>query len=179
MRPAVTQVLLGCLGLVFAVLVPFAPAKAQVLAQAPQSPPSAFGEPAQRQVPPPAFAAPKGAAAPQTAPVQAAPLKGQGALSGLQAWIIQTQQKLLRPLAAAIKRLKSGNAWGAGLWLAGLSFVYGVVHAAGPGHGKAIIIGTGNAAVTLDLVLVQSARLCQLTVRPMRAAVNASHVVFA
>ena len=139
MRRAVTQILLGCLGLVLAVLVPFAPAKAQVLAQAPKSPPSAFGAPAQRQAPPPAFAAPKGAAATQTAPVQAAPLKGQGALSGLQAWIIQTQQKLLRPLAAAIKRLKSGNAWGAGLWLAGLSFVYGVVHAAGPGHGKAII----------------------------------------
>lgn len=49
------------------------------------------------------------------------------------------QQKLLRPLAAEIKKLKSGNAWGAGLWLAGLSFVYGIVHAAGPGHGKAII----------------------------------------
>ncbi|WP_158008273.1 nickel/cobalt transporter [Methyloceanibacter methanicus] len=126
-----TQALLGCLGLVFAVLAPFASAQAQ----APQSPPSAFGGPAQRQAPPPAFAAPT----PQAAPVQAAPLKGQGAFSGFQTWIIQMQQKLLRPLAAEIKKLKSGNAWGAGLWLAGLSFVYGIVHAAGPGHGKAII----------------------------------------
>ncbi len=44
-----------------------------------------------------------------------------------------------RELAGAVKRLKEGNTLGALLFLAGLSFVYGIVHAAGPGHGKAII----------------------------------------
>ncbi|MGH6866939.1 MAG: hypothetical protein ACREDO_12415 [Methyloceanibacter sp.] len=44
-----------------------------------------------------------------------------------------------RQLAGAVKGLKSGNALAAGLLLAGLSFVYGVVHAVGPGHGKAMI----------------------------------------
>ena len=44
-----------------------------------------------------------------------------------------------RELAGAVKRLKSGNALSALFFLAGLSFVYGIVHAAGPGHGKAII----------------------------------------
>ncbi|WP_159079953.1 nickel/cobalt transporter [Methyloceanibacter sp. wino2] len=118
-------------------IMPFGQAQAQ--AQAPQSPPSAFGAPAKPQAPPSAFGAPNSAPGPQAAPVQSAPLTAQGTFGRLQTWIIQTQQKLLRPLAATIKKLKEGNAWRAGLWLAGLSFVYGIVHAAGPGHGKAII----------------------------------------
>jgi ABC-type nickel/cobalt efflux system permease component RcnA len=44
-----------------------------------------------------------------------------------------------RELATSVKRLKSGNALAATLTLAGLSFIYGVVHAIGPGHGKTII----------------------------------------
>jgi ABC-type nickel/cobalt efflux system permease component RcnA len=55
------------------------------------------------------------------------------------AWVTDTQQRMQRELAASIKRLKSGNAVAAALALAGLSFLYGVVHAVGPGHGKAII----------------------------------------
>jgi ABC-type nickel/cobalt efflux system permease component RcnA len=55
------------------------------------------------------------------------------------AWVTDTQQKMQRQLAESVKRLKSGNAVAAALALAGLSFLYGVVHAVGPGHGKAII----------------------------------------
>ena len=102
-------------------------------AMAQESPPTAFGAPSERQAAPPAFNAPE-AAAPQAAPLQA-----KGLLGGLLSWIAQTQQKLQRELAGAVKRLKDGNALAAGLFLAGLSFVYGIVHAAGPGHGKAII----------------------------------------
>ena len=54
-------------------------------------------------------------------------------------WVAETQQRMQRELAANVKRLKSGNALAAALALAGLSFLYGVVHAVGPGHGKAII----------------------------------------
>jgi nickel/cobalt transporter (NicO) family protein len=92
------------------------------------SPPSAFGPPSQSQVAPPAFTAP-----------QAAPLNAKGPLGDVLTWVAQTQQNMQRMLAAAVKRLKQGNALGAGLFLAGLSFAYGIVHAAGPGHGKAII----------------------------------------
>jgi nickel/cobalt transporter (NicO) family protein len=92
------------------------------------SPPSAFGTPTARQDAPPAFTAP-----------QAAPLRANGPFGGLLSWVAQTQQKMQRQLAAAVKHLKEGNALGAGLFLAGLSFAYGIVHAAGPGHGKAII----------------------------------------
>src|SRR5262245_2628395 len=42
-------------------------------------------------------------------------------------------------LAANIKRMKSGNPMGGALALAALSFVYGILHAVGPGHGKTII----------------------------------------
>ncbi|HML93591.1 nickel/cobalt transporter [Methyloceanibacter sp.] len=108
-------------------------------AQAPQSPPSAFGSATQRQAPPPAFAGPKNSAQARDVPDRAAPLQAQGRFGAVLTWIAQTQQKMQRQLAGTIKGLKSGNAWGAGLWLAGLSFVYGIVHAAGPGHGKAII----------------------------------------
>lgn len=98
------------------------------LAVAQSAPPSAFGAPSERQASPPAFTVP-----------QAAPLNAKGTLGDVLTWVAQTQQKMQRMLAAAVKRLKEGNALGAGLLLAGLSFAYGVVHAAGPGHGKAII----------------------------------------
>ena len=136
MRRTIAQAVLGCLGVLLAAAMPLMQAQAQ---EAPAAPPSAFGAPAQRQAPPPAFAPPTSVPAPQAAPVDAAPLRAQGTFAKLQTWIIQTQQRLLRPLAATIKKLKEGNAWRAGLWLAGLSFIYGIVHAAGPGHGKAII----------------------------------------
>jgi ABC-type nickel/cobalt efflux system permease component RcnA len=57
----------------------------------------------------------------------------------LLSWVADTQQSMQRELATSVKRLKSGDAVGAALALAGLSFLYGVVHAVGPGHGKAII----------------------------------------
>ncbi|MGH6736095.1 MAG: nickel/cobalt transporter [Methyloceanibacter sp.] len=98
------------------------------LGAAETKPPAAFGTPTQTQAAPPSFTAP-----------QAAPLGAKGPLGSVLSWVTQTQQNMQRQLAAAVKGLKSGNAVGAALLLAGLSFVYGVVHAVGPGHGKAII----------------------------------------
>jgi ABC-type nickel/cobalt efflux system permease component RcnA len=73
------------------------------------------------------------------APPQAAPLRAHGPFGALLSWVADTQQGMQRELATSVKRLKSGNAIGAALALAGLSFLYGIVHAVGPGHGKAII----------------------------------------
>jgi hypothetical protein len=73
------------------------------------------------------------------APQAAAPLQARGPFGKLLSWVADTQQSMQRELATSVKRLKSGNAIGAALALAGLSFLYGVVHAVGPGHGKAII----------------------------------------
>ena len=80
------------------------------------NPPSAFGGPADR-------------ATPQQAPFG----------SGVLEWIAAKQQSMQRELAATVKRLKEENVLAAALALVGLSFVYGVLHAVGPGHGKAII----------------------------------------
>ena len=56
---------------------------------------------------------------------------------GLLPWVAGLQKSFYRDLTAALKDLKaSGQAF---WWLAGLSFAYGVVHAAGPGHGKVVI----------------------------------------
>jgi ABC-type nickel/cobalt efflux system permease component RcnA len=98
-------------------------------ATAETKPPSAFGAPGPAE----------NAAPPAFVPPQAAPLTAKGPFGRLMSWVTDTQQKMQRELAGSVRRLKSGNAVAAALALAGLSFLYGVVHAVGPGHGKAII----------------------------------------
>ena len=63
--------------------------------------------------------------------------EGGAATHGLAAWILDVQSQFARAMNAAVKAFHA-DAW-AGLSLVGLAFVYGVFHAAGPGHGKAII----------------------------------------
>ena len=72
----------------------------------------------------------------------AAPSTGQqspGAFSGIFGWVLRTQQSLQRDLATGVKSLKGDHAVTGAVMLAALSFIYGVVHAVGPGHGKTII----------------------------------------
>jgi len=60
-----------------------------------------------------------------------------GYFSGLMMWINAHQQEFYRSLTGALKAMRED---GSRLWLlVGLSFAYGVFHAAGPGHGKAVI----------------------------------------
>ena len=54
-------------------------------------------------------------------------------------WVVDTQQTMQRELTGGVKSLKTGNALAGAMTLAALSFIYGVVHAVGPGHGKTII----------------------------------------
>ena len=62
-----------------------------------------------------------------------------GAFSGIFGWVLRTQQSLQRDLATGVKSLKGDHAVAGVVMLATLSFIYGVVHAVGPGHGKTII----------------------------------------
>jgi nickel/cobalt transporter (NicO) family protein len=57
--------------------------------------------------------------------------------TGIAGWLLAQQAYFYRALAAMIRAAKAdGTApWG----LIGVSFVYGIFHAAGPGHGKAVI----------------------------------------
>ena len=60
-----------------------------------------------------------------------------GLFAGFFLWIQQNQQAFYKAMTATLTQMKSESE---GLWyLVGLSFAYGVFHAAGPGHGKAVI----------------------------------------
>ncbi len=67
-----------------------------------------------------------------------------GGFSGLLAWAEATQRQAQNALAAAVRALRGGEP-GALAALLGVSFSYGVLHAVGPGHGKALIGAYGVA----------------------------------
>ena len=54
-------------------------------------------------------------------------------------WLLYQQQRANREMAKAMRQIKSGSVIDATLLLALIGFTYGVLHAAGPGHGKAVI----------------------------------------
>jgi ABC-type nickel/cobalt efflux system permease component RcnA len=54
-------------------------------------------------------------------------------------WIMGKQQQFYQSMSLAIRDIGRGNPVAASLTLIGLSFGYGVFHAAGPGHGKAVV----------------------------------------
>ncbi len=60
-----------------------------------------------------------------------------GTFGGLFAWINAQQQGFYRSMTGALREMRE-NPWAAST-LVSLSFAYGVFHAAGPGHGKAVI----------------------------------------
>jgi nickel/cobalt transporter (NicO) family protein len=62
---------------------------------------------------------------------------GGGGEGGVTGWLMAEQSSLTHLMAAKVHALhgQSSAAWG----LVGLGLAYGVVHAAGPGHGKAVL----------------------------------------
>lgn len=81
-----------------------------------------------------AFGPPPGAATPKGTPFG---LGSGAAPTGITGFILAKQAEFYRALVLAVRASKQdGNAT---VFLAGLSFAYGVFHAAGPGHGKAVI----------------------------------------
>jgi nickel/cobalt transporter (NicO) family protein len=112
--------------LLVALLLLAVSAQSRIRAQA-QAPVSAFGS-----------KAPTVGTSP-FAPPTAAPIHAPGPLGALFSWVVDTQQTMQRQLADGVKSLKTENAFAGALTLAALSFVYGVIHAVGPGHGKTII----------------------------------------
>jgi nickel/cobalt transporter (NicO) family protein len=60
-----------------------------------------------------------------------------GPLGGLFAWVAVYQAQFYKALTHAFSDMKQNSS--AAYTLAGISFLYGVFHAVGPGHGKAVI----------------------------------------
>ena len=57
--------------------------------------------------------------------------------SGVVGWLLAKQSEFYKDISATIRAAKSD---GSAVWsLLGISFAYGIFHAAGPGHGKAVI----------------------------------------
>lgn len=56
-------------------------------------------------------------------------------------WILSRQSQFYGQLSGAIRNISGANPISAAFGLMALSFAYGVFHAAGPGHGKAVISG--------------------------------------
>jgi ABC-type nickel/cobalt efflux system permease component RcnA len=81
-------------------------------------------------------------------------------------WIQDQQRDLHRQLAAALRAIQAQGASAA--WtLMGLSFSYGIFHAAGPGHGKAVIatyLGTQESRLKRGIVMSVLASLLQAVV---------------
>ena len=56
---------------------------------------------------------------------------------GVMAWIFAKQAEFYRAMSSTIRAAKTDGT--AVLTLFGIAFLYGIFHAAGPGHGKAVI----------------------------------------
>jgi hypothetical protein len=65
------------------------------------------------------------------------PTGGEPQLGGIVGWLLSKQSEFYREMSSTIRAAKSD---GSAVWtLLAISFAYGIFHAAGPGHGKAVI----------------------------------------
>lgn len=86
------------------------------------------------------------------------------AATGLSGWLLAVQSSFSQSLQGALAALKNDGAFAP---LALLGFAYGVFHAAGPGHGKAVIAGyivAGERTLARGFALSLAAALVQALV---------------
>jgi len=95
--------------------------------------------------------------------VAGALLSHYGVWNRFLVWTMFTQGELHRQLAAAMRQVAL-EGWVAAGTLIGISLLYGIFHAAGPGHGKAVIstyLGTSRTRLRRGLFLSVASSLAQ------------------
>src|SRR5579871_6290169 len=96
---------------------------------------------------------------------QVTPFGGSAGLvpsSGFTRWILAEQAQFYRALSSSVSAAKTDGY--AAFGLAWLSFLYGIFHAAGPGHGKAVISSyliADDATIRRGVVLSFAAAIAQ------------------
>ncbi|MGA9091634.1 MAG: nickel/cobalt transporter [Bradyrhizobium sp.] len=95
-------------------------------------------------------------------------------MGGIVGWLLSKQSEFYREISSTIRAAKSD---GQAVWmLLGISFAYGIFHAAGPGHGKAVIssyLVANQETVRRGIVLSFASALMQSLVAVMIVAVCA------
>ena len=98
---------------------------------------------------------------------------------GIIGWILAKQSEFYREMSSTIRAAKSD---GSAVWtLLGISFAYGIFHAAGPGHGKAVIssyLVANEETARRGIVLSFASALLQALVAVAIVAVLAWLLVF-
>ena len=91
--------------------------------------------------------------------------EGGGAGGGLTGWLLNQQSQLTHLMSSDLRALSNNPA---AIWaLVGVGFAYGVFHAAGPGHGKAVIASymmANERALRRGIALALLAAILQATV---------------
>jgi ABC-type nickel/cobalt efflux system permease component RcnA len=64
---------------------------------------------------------------------------GTPAFGGAMAWLAETQHRLNDAIADAFHNAENGGSRAALALVMALAFLYGVIHAVGPGHGKSVV----------------------------------------
>jgi ABC-type nickel/cobalt efflux system permease component RcnA len=109
----------------------------------------------------PGQGAPK-SAFPSRAPGQSPPAPGHG--EGWWGFVLDMQQTFKDKIVQSVKALKTGETFSGSFLLVAVSFLYGVFHAAGPGHGKAVIssyVLANGATVRRGIILSFLAAIVQ------------------
>src|SRR5258707_13908132 len=99
-------------------------------------------------------------------------------VGGVLGWIFAKQAEFYRQFSGLIRAAKAD---GSAVWsLVGLSFLYGIFHAAGPGHGKAVIssyIVANDETLTHGVVLSFSSSLFQAVVRVLVVGISSGLLI--
>ncbi len=94
----------------------------------------------------------------------AAPGEGPSAFAELILWIQQQQRAFHEELTRGLRAITEGGGLTASFGLIMASFLYGVFHAAGPGHGKAVLttyLLTNRTLVKRGIWIAVTAAFCQ------------------